>query len=74
MFINRFCSQLLFACLLWPLVGYGQQLLSDLPENNGMSSERLSNIDTVFTNYIDSQKLPGSVILVARNEQIFWDE
>ncbi|MGB2281802.1 MAG: serine hydrolase domain-containing protein, partial [Flavobacteriaceae bacterium] len=72
MFINRFCSQLLFACLLWPLVGYGQQLSSDLPENNGMSSERLSNIDTVFTNYIDSQKLPGSVILVARNEKIVY--
>ena len=72
MFINRFCSQLLFAFLLWPLVGYGQQLSSDLPENNGMSSERLSNIDTVFTNYIDSQKLPGSVILVARNEKIVY--
>ena len=72
MFINRFCSQLLFAFLLWPLVGYGQQLSSDLPENNGMSSERLSNIDTVFTNYIDSQKLPGSVILVARNGKIVY--
>ena len=72
MFINLFRSQLLFVCLLWFLVGYGQQLRSDLPENNGMSSERLSNIDNVFTNYIDSQKLPGSVILVARNGKIVY--
>ena len=72
MFINRFSSQLLSACFLWSLVGHGQQLKSDLPENNGMSSERLSNIDNVFTNYIDSQKLPGSVILVARNGKIVY--
>jgi CubicO group peptidase (beta-lactamase class C family) len=44
----------------------------DLAENNGMSSERFSNIDNVFTNYIDDQKLPGSVILVARNGKIVY--
>lgn len=37
-----------------------------------MSSERLSNIDNVFTNYVDSQKLPGMVILVARNGKIVY--
>ena len=72
MFIDRFRSQLLFAYLLWSSLGYGQQLRSDLPENNGMSSERLSNIDNVFTNYVDSQKLPGMVILVARNGKIVY--
>ncbi len=72
MSINRFRSQLLFALLPWCFLGFSQQLTTDLAENNGMSSERLSNIDKVFTNYIDDQKLPGSVILVARNGKIVY--
>lgn len=72
MSINRFRSQLLFACFLWFLVGYGQQLRSDLPENQGMSSNRLSNIDRSFKDYIDNGKLPGSVVLVARNGKIVY--
>jgi len=72
MFIKLFRSQLLFACLLWFLVGYGQQLRPDLPENQGMSSTRLSNIDRSFKDYIDNGKLPGSVLLVARNGKIVY--
>ncbi len=72
MSINRFRSQLFFALLTWCFLGFSQQLTPDLAENNGMSSERLSNIDNVFTNYIDDQKLPGSVILVARNGKIVY--
>ena len=50
--------------LLFGIIGFGQQLDADLAENQGMSSTRLSNIDYAFTNYIDNDKLPGSVILV----------
>ncbi len=72
MYINQLRFYLFFALLPWCFFGYGQQLIPDHPENNGMSSERLSNIDNVFTNYIDSQQLPGSVILVARNGKIVY--
>ena len=53
-------------------LGFGQQLEPDLPENQGMSSTRLSNIDRSLTDYIDNGKLPGSVVLVARNGKIVY--
>ena len=52
--------------------GSCQQLESDHPENQGMSSIRLSTIDRAFTDYIDKGKLPGSVILVARNGKVVY--
>lgn len=51
---------------------FGQQLTYDTPENNGMSSERLSHLTNVFDDYTDSQKLPGVVILAARNGKIVY--
>ena len=65
MSIHRFRSQLLFAYLLCSSLGYGQQLRPDLPENNGMSSERLANINAVFSDYVAEGKLPGAVVLAA---------
>lgn len=63
---------LFFLFLLFASIGFSQQLVADLPENNGMSQVRLSKIDCVFTNYVHSNKLPGSVILIARNGKIVY--
>ena len=53
---------------------FGQELKVDLPENNGFSSERLSNIDRVFSDYVAMGKLPGAVVLVARNGKIVYHQ
>jgi CubicO group peptidase (beta-lactamase class C family) len=53
---------------------FGQELKVDIPENNGFSSERLSNIDTVFSDYVAKGKLPGAVVLVARNGKIVYHQ
>ena len=52
----------------------GQVLEIDFPETNGMSSERLSNISTVFSDYVDDGKLPGVVVLAARNGKIVYHQ
>lgn len=70
-FLNkRFAIFLCFTLLLGKV--YCQDLKSDLPENNGMSSLRLSNIDSVFSDYINNKKLPGAVILILRNGKITY--
>ena len=68
---NLLLIQFIFL-FLFITIGFGQQLEPDLPENQGMSSTRLSNIDRSFTDYIDNGKLPGSVVLVARNGKIVY--
>ena len=70
-FLNkRFAIFLCFTLLLGK--ASSQDLKSDLPENNGMSSLRLSNIDSVFLGYVTNKKLPGAVILIARNGNITY--
>lgn len=44
----------------------GQGLPTTVPENVGMSSERLKRIDTVMQDHVDRQQIPGMVTLVAR--------
>lgn len=53
---------------------FGQVLKVDIPENNGMSSERLSNINAVFSDYVTDGKLPGAVVLAARNGKIVYHQ
>ena len=70
-FLNKRFVIFLCFTLLWGKA-YCQDLKSDLPENNGMSSLRLSNIDSVFSGYINNKKLPGTVILILRNGKITY--
>ncbi len=68
----RFTIALFFA--VFSIAVFGQQLRSDLPENNGMSSERLANINAVFSDYVAEGKLPGAVVLTARNGKIVYHQ
>ena len=70
-FLNKRFALFLCFTLLWGKA-YSQDLKYDLPENNGMSSSRLSNIDSVFSNYVNNKKLPGAVILILRNGKITY--
>ena len=74
MVLNKLSNLILVLCTVFYLPSYGQGLVNDLPENNGMSSTRLAQVDTVFTNYIETGKLPGVVVLAARNEKIVYHQ
>jgi len=48
----------------------GSKLTSARPEKAGMSSERLNRINPVMQKYIDENKLPGMITIVARHGKI----
>lgn len=59
--------------LLATLSCYSQQeisLFTDKPENVGMSTERLNRINIVMQKYIDENKLPGLITMVARHGKV----
>ena len=51
---------------------YTPPLTDALPENVGMSSERLTRVDEMIRNAIDENQIPGAVALVARDGQIVY--
>ena len=64
----------IFCFTIGTMLVFGQPLAADLPENNGMSSERLGTINTVFTDYVTNGKLPGVVVLAARNGKVVYHQ
>ncbi|MDA7816717.1 beta-lactamase family protein [Sulfurimonas sp.] len=42
------------------------------PETVGLSTDRLTNIDKLINQHIDENKIPGAVVLVARNGKIAY--
>ena len=64
----------IFCFTIGTMLVFGQPLAADLPENNGMSSERLETINTVFTDYVTTGKLPGVVVLAARNGKVVYHQ
>lgn len=52
----------------------GQELVPTLPENVGVSSERINNLNQVLQQYVDDNSMSGAVALVARkNKIVFFD-
>ena len=74
MFFNffRFCILFFFTVASYSISG--QVLEIDSPETNGMSTDRLSHINTVFSDYVAQGKLPGVVVLAARNGKIVYHQ
>jgi CubicO group peptidase (beta-lactamase class C family) len=69
--LSLFCIFLLNACSATET----NNETSNASQSNdiqGLSLERLSRIDSVMNDYIDKQKLAGTVTLVARNGQIAY--
>ena len=64
----------IFCFTIGTMLVFGQPLAADLPENNGMSTERLGTINTVFTDYVTNGKLPGVVVLAARNGKVVYHQ
>jgi CubicO group peptidase (beta-lactamase class C family) len=55
-------------------IAWAQSLPTDQAEQVGMSSQRLQNIGQVFKQEIDQGKLPGAVIMVARDGKLVYSE
>lgn len=49
-----------------------QEVKTAVPESVGLSSKRLSRIDTVMKDYISRGKMPGMVALIARHGKIAY--
>lgn len=64
--MSSFCLTLLST--VW--IATGQGLPATAPEKIGLSSERLSRIDTVLNDYIKEGKLPGAVAMVIRHGKV----
>ena len=61
---------LAFTTLLAPVQAQGKDLPSARPESVGMSSDRLARIVATLQADVDSKKIPGAVLLVARDGKV----
>lgn len=47
---------------------------NDSPENYGLSSEKLNEIDNYFENSVRENKIPGAVALIRKNNKIIYNK
>lgn len=57
---------------LYAPVVHAQQLVQATPESAGFASERLARLTATLENYVEQEKLPGTVTLVARSGKIIY--
>jgi len=67
-------KRLFFVLIIIFLVSGCSQTSStfDLPENQGVSSERLDRIDSYLNKAIEKNQIPGAVALIRRNNKIIY--
>jgi CubicO group peptidase (beta-lactamase class C family) len=70
----RVLFALLFIVLVSAPAFYAQTLSRTLPEEVGLSSERLKRLSTVLEGYVREGKLAGGVVLVAREGKVAYVE
>jgi|GEM_PF-4511196 len=58
------------AIFLIAYTAHAQTLVPAKPEQAGLSAERLTRVDELVTNYVTSERIPGAVVLIARNGKI----
>ena len=67
-------SLLAAAALLHAGMSWSQALSVASPESVGMSSQRLDKINTAMQAEIDSKRLPGAVVMVARKGKLVYSK
>jgi CubicO group peptidase (beta-lactamase class C family) len=67
-------SALVCVLVLLASVAWGRSLPTVEPEKVGLSSERLERIGQVFQQEIDEGRLPGAIVLIARNGEVAYFE
>lgn len=72
--MSRFTRWVMSFFLVFHLTISAQQFVSTNPQSVGFSSERLETLTNALQDYVDQNKLPGAVALVARNGKIaYWE-
>ena len=69
-------KKIIFALTIIFLVSGCSQTSStfDLPENQGVSSDRLDRIDSYLNKAIEKNQIPGAVALIRRNNKIIYNK
>lgn len=68
-----FASVIFFIFILYIVPATNStELLNALPEDVGMSSERLGSIDSHFEDFINREKIKGAVAMVARRGKVVY--
>ena len=62
----------LLGCLLWISFTHAQDLSTALPEEVGMSSERLDRLSATLEQYVKEGKMAGNVALIARKGKVIY--
>lgn len=70
--IILFLACALFACTQPEVKKNSMPLSEGLPESVGMSAERLARIDSLLSNAVSKNNIPGAVALVARKGKIVY--
>ncbi|MBI1394357.1 MAG: serine hydrolase [Betaproteobacteria bacterium] len=69
---HRFLLVLLWVGLAWAPQTFAQPLPAVSPEDVGMSSDRLHRIDEAFGREVAAGRIPGAVVMVARQGQLVY--
>ena len=56
----------------WPLLGLSSDRHKILPEDVGMSSERLSRLDSYINKQIDNREFSGATMIIGRRGEIVY--
>ena len=72
--VNALALVAVFVLTLLPSTGAYPQMLQAVanPEQLGFDAARLQRVGTIFQGYVDVKKLPGAVILIARNDKVAY--
>ena len=68
-------KRLFFVLIIFLASGCSQNTsVFDLPENQGVSSDRLDRIDSYLNKMIKENRIPGAVALIRRNNKIIYNK
>lgn len=70
--IRSIKASALSLCFLWVSFVHSQNLENALPEEVGMSAERLERLSTTLEQYVKDGKMAGSVALIARKGKVVY--
>src|SRR5690606_41118930 len=70
--IKSIKGSVLWVCFFWLSFVHAQNLETALPEDVGMSTERLERFSTILEQYVKDGKMAGNVALIARKGKIIY--
>ena len=71
---SKFPRYAVITCVMfaWPLLGLSSEPHKILPEDVGMSSERLSRLDSYINKQIDNREFSGATMIIGRRGEIIY--